>query len=117
MDSATLDLERMLANAGQATDLLKALANPHRLILLCHLSRDELCVGELRARIGISQSALSQHLARLRDDRLVATRREARTIYYRIARNEVRQIIALLYELYCDDSPGKNEHSEIGRLG
>ena len=84
-----------------AAGFLKQLANPNRLVILCELLRGERSVGELEEVVGLSQSALSQHLARLRAARLVATRREAQTIYYALADPGVSKIIGALYELYC----------------
>lgn len=109
MEYTTVDMESMLANAGQATRMLKALSNPHRLLILCHLSGGEKCVGELSEALaggGLSQPGLSQHLARLREDGLVDTRRQAQTIFYRLAGDAVTRIIGLLYEIYCDDDGG-----------
>jgi DNA-binding transcriptional ArsR family regulator len=83
--------------------LLKAMGNPHRLLVLCHLLGGEKNVGELERLVGLSQSALSQHLARLRRDGLVTTRRSAQTIYYSLAGNEAEAVIATLYRLYCAD--------------
>jgi len=80
---------------------MKALANDKRLMILCQLIDGELTVGELAARIGLSQSAMSQHLAKLRHDDLVATRREAQTIYYSLADKRAARLIQLLYDMYC----------------
>jgi DNA-binding transcriptional ArsR family regulator len=99
--SGTLDLDAMREHADAASSLLKALANPQRLRLLCHLAGGELSVGELHRRVDLSQSALSQHLARLRGEGLVATRREAQTIYYGLASGPVREIIRTLHGIYC----------------
>ena len=98
------DLNALEANARRASALLKAMGNTHRLMILCQLVEGEKCVSEMERVIGLSQSALSQHLARLRRDNLVATRRSAQTIYYSLAGREAREIIATLYDLYC--SPG-----------
>lgn len=87
--------------AAAASRLLKALANERRLMILCHLSESERSVGELERLVGLSQSALSQHLARLREDGLVKTRRAAQTIYYSLDGEAAPRIIAVLYELYC----------------
>lgn len=87
--------------ARQAATLLRALANPTRLMLLCSLVEGEQSVGELNQRIPMSQSALSQHLARLREEGLVATRRESQTIYYRIADPMVLELIAPLHRRFC----------------
>lgn len=78
------------------------MGNPHRLLVLCQLLHGEKSVGELERLVGLSQSALSQHLARLRRDSLVKTRRSAQTIYYSLAGNEAKAVIGTLYYLYCD---------------
>ena len=95
------DLDQMRTAAFQASQLLKAMANEYRLLILCNLMEGEKQVGELNELINLSQSALSQHLARLRQDGLVQTRRESQAIFYSLASNEVEQIIAVLYQLYC----------------
>ncbi len=77
------------------------MANDRRLIVLCELVKGERTVGELEAVAGLSQSALSQHLARLREAGLVATRRESQTIYYSLANPGVKRLIDVLYDLYC----------------
>ncbi len=97
----TVDLETMRAAAARASALLKAMGNTHRLMVLCQLAKGERSVGELERLIGLSQSALSQHLARLRRDNLVQTRRAAQTIYYSLAGGEAAAVIATLYQLYC----------------
>lgn len=95
----------MRSSAGEAARLLKALANEHRLLVLCHLLEGERSVGQLNAELDLSQSALSQHLAVLREDGLVATRRESQTIYYRVASEAVTAVLAALHGIYC--SPRK----------
>lgn len=102
---ATIDPESMREHAADATRLLKALANEKRLMLLCLLVEGERSVGELNARVELSQSALSQHLAVLRQDGLVTTRREAQTIYYAVAPGPAQQVIATLHDVYCGGSP------------
>lgn len=97
----TVDLETMRTAAARASALLKAMGNTHRLMVLCQLAKGERSVGELERLIGLSQSALSQHLARLRRDNLVQTRRAAQTIYYSLAGGEASAVIATLYQLYC----------------
>lgn len=87
------------AAAKRSTDLLRTLANPQRLKILSALSAGELSVGELQAHVGLTQSALSQHLARLRAQCLVATRRQAQTIYYRIVDNEALAMARALLRL------------------
>lgn len=94
----------LLAQAGQAAAALKSLAHEGRLLVLCYLAEaGELSAGDLTRRVGLSQSAMSQHLARLRDDALVTTRREAQTVYYRIADARVNRLLALLKDLYCPE--------------
>ncbi len=94
-------LRAMAGKAEDAAGLMRALSHEARLRVLCELSSGERSVGELVKSSNLSQSALSQHLARLRDDGLVATRREAQTIYYSVADPKVLKIVRLLYELYC----------------
>lgn len=90
--------------AGEAVALLKALSNESRLLVLCHLAeRGELSVGELVERVGLSQSALSQHLAKLREESLVATRKEAQTVFYRVCDPKAKQLLALLHDLFCPE--------------
>jgi DNA-binding transcriptional ArsR family regulator len=101
-----VELERLQDNAQRASSLLKAMSNQHRLLILCQLLHGERSVGELERIIGLSQSALSQHLARLRRDELVKTRRVAQTIYYSLAGHEASAVIQTLYGLYCDAEMG-----------
>ena len=101
MDTSNLPIEQLETNASDAASLLKALSNESRLLILCNLVSGEKCVGELNDRIPLSQSALSQHLARLRKDELVSIRKEAQTVYYQIASPEAEQIIEVLYNVYC----------------
>ncbi len=95
------EAEEMQRHATVAASLLKALANPNRLLILCLLGGEELTVGTLNARIPLSQSALSQHLAMLRTQGLVQTRRKSQTIYYRIAPGPAMDIIQVLYAHFC----------------
>ena len=88
-------------HAEAAASLLKALANPHRLQILCVLGEGELSVGALNERIPLSQSALSQHLAVLRADGLVSTRRESQTIYYRVLLGPALDVIRVLHSHFC----------------
>lgn len=92
------------SQAEKAAALLASMSNPHRLRILCELHGGELTVGDLQNRIGISQSNLSQQLARLRDAKLVATRRESQKIFYALASDEVVQVIHVLHELFCRDA-------------
>ena len=96
-----MDANQLQRRAQEASELLKALGNAHRLMILCQLLEGEKSVGELVRSIGLSQSALSQHLARLRRDRLVSTRRSAQTIYYAITAAEARSVLQTLHGLYC----------------
>jgi len=89
-------------HARDAADLLRLLAHDRRLLLLCHLLREgEVAVGILASRVGLSQPAMSQHLQRLRDDGLVATRRAGTTIHYRIADGRVARLIGALQAVFC----------------
>jgi len=96
-----MDLNALEHNSRRATTLLKAMSNEHRLVILCQLVQGEKCVGELETVIGLSQSALSQHLARLRRDHLVKTRRSAQTIFYSLAGPEAGALIGALHDIYC----------------
>ena len=98
---ARFDGDQMQMRAADAAELLKLLANESRLQILCVLAAGERSVGDLNARIDLSQSALSQHLKRLRKDGLVVTRRSAQTIYYSLAESRALRIIATLHDLYC----------------
>lgn len=98
-----MDPSELEDKAEQASRLLKSLANERRLLILCHLIQGEKSVGELERLVGLSQSALSQHLARLRKEALVTTRREAQSIFYSVASDEAKAVLATLYELYCAD--------------
>ncbi|MBB4264868.1 ArsR/SmtB family transcription factor [Roseospira visakhapatnamensis] len=95
------ELLQLQDNARAASTLLKAMSNEHRLLILCRLLGCERSVGELERVVGLSQSALSQHLARLRRDDLVKTRREAQTIYYSLKGDAVASVLSTLYDLYC----------------
>ncbi len=101
MPDSTLDIPAMRAAASQATALLKALANTDRLLLLCQLTQKEHCVSELEELVGVYQPTLSQQLCVLRDEGLVATRREGKQIYYRIASKEALAVMQTLYEHFC----------------
>lgn len=90
--------------AGQAVALLKALSNENRLLILCYLTEaEEMSVGDLAEKISLSQSALSQHLGKLRDEGLVETRRQSQTIHYRVRDPKVAQVLALLHDLFCPE--------------
>ena len=100
-----MDLLALEAKAELASRLLKSLANERRLLILCHLVQGEKSVGELEKLVGLSQSALSQHLVRLRKEAMVTTRREAQTIFYSVASTDAKAVLATLYELFCADEP------------
>ncbi|HWA61033.1 MAG TPA: metalloregulator ArsR/SmtB family transcription factor [Caulobacteraceae bacterium] len=92
------DLE---ANASRAARLLRSLANERRLLILCMLADGERSVGDLQPLVGLSQSALSQHLAVLREEGVVATRREGQTIWYRVADPAALKVVATLADIFC----------------
>lgn len=109
MDVADVDvsLEKMQGNAEAASELLKAMSNQTRLMILCQLLHGERTAGELDSLTNLSQSALSQHLAVLREHGLVQTRRESQNIYYSIENDKPRAIIEVLYRIFnCDKSDG-----------
>ena len=96
------DLATQMQHASlQASQLLKSLSHPDRLLLLCQLTQGEYCVGELERLVGLGQPSLSQQLGILRKDKLVATRREGKQIYYRIASDDALAVLQLLYERFC----------------
>jgi len=97
-----IKLEDMLSRSSEAEAFLKQIANSKRLMILCVLSEGELSVSELNQRVPLSQSALSQHLAKLRTVGFVSTRREAQSIYYALADGRVAVIIQHLYQLFCE---------------
>ncbi len=100
-DLSRFDLAVFEASAGRAAALLRLLSNEKRLMVLCQLADGEMSVGEIQSRVSLSQSALSQHLALLRDDGVVATRRESQTIFYRLADPAAMRVIETLAELFC----------------
>ena len=103
LDPAVRDLRNLPAAAAEAAALLRLLGNDQRLLILCHLAEQELSVGALQQRMELSQSALSQHLARLREMDLVRTRREGQAIHYSLAEGPVRPLMATLHSLFCPD--------------
>ncbi|HEY3540718.1 MAG: metalloregulator ArsR/SmtB family transcription factor [Trinickia sp.] len=100
-NSARIDLSAMQSAAEKACALLKVLANPDRLLLMCQLSQGEWCVSDLEEQLGIHQPTLSQQLGVLRDNALVETRREGKNIFYSIASTEAIAIMAVLYDQFC----------------
>lgn len=101
VDKLSIDIAEMRTNATQAAELLKAMSNENRLIILCYLGEKELSVSELNEYVDLSQSSLSQHLARLRNDGLVKTRREKQTIYYSVSNPSVVKLIGFLQSEFC----------------
>ena len=95
------DIEEFSGNVEQAAALMKVLANPSRLLLLCLLSEGEKNVSELEELLELRQPSLSQQLSRLREDNLVETRRDGKSIYYRLSSDDAQQVVGLLHSLYC----------------
>lgn len=96
-----MNMQDLMTRSAEAEELLKALANTHRLMILCELRQGERSVTALEEVVPLSQSALSQHLAKLREGGFVSTRREAQTIYYSLADKRVARLIEVLHELFC----------------
>lgn len=108
MNLSQLGISDFEANALEVANILRALANERRLMILCKLVESgEATVSSLVDAVGISQSALSQHLAKMRDEGIVTFRRESQTLWYRIADPRIEQLMAELYRLYCR-SPGRS---------
>lgn len=101
-----IKVEDMLSRSKEAEAFLKQLANSNRLMILCVLSEGEISVSDLNQRVPLSQSALSQHLAKLRSVGFVSTRREAQSIYYQLADARVTAIIQNLYQVFCEPHEG-----------
>jgi DNA-binding transcriptional ArsR family regulator len=95
------DLKKLKRNSKKAATLLKTLAHPDRLLILCQLVESERCVGELLKNSALSQSAFSQHLSVLRNNNTVSTRKEAQTIYYSISDKNTLKILEALHQIYC----------------
>jgi len=94
-------MDRMSDNAKRASEFLKALAHESRLMILCILTEGEKSVSELEDHLGLRQPTVSQQLARLRADGLVATRRDGKTVYYSVASDEARTVIGAIYDMFC----------------
>lgn len=99
----------MAATAGKVSELMKMLSNKHRLMILCQLVEGEKTVGQLARLLGIRDAAMSQQLATLRREGLVRPRREAQTIYYALTRDDVRCLMAFLYDTYCQEPVHQGE--------
>jgi DNA-binding transcriptional ArsR family regulator len=96
------ELASLELRAAEAVRLLKLLANEHRLLILCRLAaKQEMAVGDIAEAVRLSQSAVSQHLAKMREEGLVTTRRDAQTVFYRTADPNIRRVLALLKNIYC----------------
>ena len=107
MKTASLELEQMHSAADQACQLMKVLSNPDRLMILCQLTKGELCVGKIEEILEIGQPTLSQQLTVLRDEELVITRREGKNIFYQINSPQAMAVIQVMYEQFC--KPGKKK--------
>ncbi|HVX35199.1 MAG TPA: metalloregulator ArsR/SmtB family transcription factor [Hyphomicrobium sp.] len=104
MRKPPMNLTTFEKKAGEVAEVLKAVGNDRRLMVLCKLAEHgERTVGDLADDVGLSQSALSQHLARMRDEGLVAFRRESQMLWYRIADPRTKALLATLYQLYCQE--------------
>lgn len=106
----------MQQSAARAADLMKALSSENRLMILCQLAEEEKTVGRLAETLGLRQAAVSQQLALLRKDGLVATRREGRQIHYRLNGREAQAVIAVLYDLFCRGGREQTEDTRSGAL-
>ncbi len=103
-DQDVVPIDDLAQNARTACDFLKALSHETRLKVLCLLMEGEKSVSELEAALGIRQASVSQQLQRLRAERMVATRRDGKAVYYSLESNEVREVISVLYRLFCSQS-------------
>lgn len=105
------ELASLQASAAQACGLLKVLANPARLLLLCHISQQEYCVSDLERMTEIRQPTLSQQLAVLREEQIVNTRREGKQIFYAIASTEALAVMQVLYQQFCHPQQDTNQET------
>lgn len=101
-----IDLDVLRQAASEACSLLKVLANPDRLLLLCQMTQGEYCVSDLESLTGIKQPTLSQQLTVLRDEEMVSTRREGKQIFYSITSKEAMSVLQVLYGMYCGPAKG-----------
>ncbi|UAW97598.1 winged helix-turn-helix transcriptional regulator [Halopseudomonas nanhaiensis] len=109
MTASTIDITELRKSAGEACSLLKVLANPERLLLLCQMTQGEHAVSELAAATGVEQPTLSQQLTVLRLNGLVATRREGKQVYYSITSQKALHVMQVLYTLYCQQGHNEEE--------
>lgn len=100
-DMAAKDMDDMMANAKNASDFLKAISHEGRLRILCHLVSGEKSVAELEQLLNARQAAVSQQLSRLRQEKLVTTRREGKAIFYRLADDRSRRILEVIHDMFC----------------
>lgn len=107
-----MNMQELTSRSEEVAELLKAMSNSHRLLILCELSNGERSVSALEEIVGLSQSALSQHLARLRESGIVATRRDAQTIFYSLADARVATLMGTLYTLFCASPKYKSSRSK-----
>jgi len=114
--AAKTPLSVLEGKAAEAAELLTSMANARRLLVLCHLVQGERTAGELTVIAGLSQSALSQHLGKMRLQGLVKTRRDGQTIFYNLASREVRAVIETLYNLYCAPEQTTRSAPKIPRI-
>jgi ArsR family transcriptional regulator, virulence genes transcriptional regulator len=110
-----VNVDVMETAADRASDLLKALSNRHRLLIICQLIDGERSVGDLAEFLSLRDSTVSQHLALLRRDGLVSARRDAQTIYYSIASNPAREVLKTLYRVYCASPNSKAPSKKVMR--
>jgi DNA-binding transcriptional ArsR family regulator len=110
------DMDTFRQQAGKASDFLKALAHESRLLLLCLVAERERSVTELETILSLRQPAVSQQLARLRMDGLVTTRRDGKVIYYRLANDDVRKVMGVLYDIFCRKAAGENADAVAQRF-
>lgn len=104
--SPAMDINDFAANALEVANILRALGNERRLMILCKLvEAGEMTVGTLVEAVGLSQSALSQHLAKMRDENIVTFRRDSQTLWYRISDPRIEQLMAELHRLFCRTTP------------
>ena len=106
-----MNMQDLTLRSQEVADLLKVMSNSHRLLILCELNKGERSVTALEAVVPLSQSALSQHLARLRECGVVTTRREAQTIYYSLADPRVTRLMGTLYDLFCAPARSRPKRS------
>jgi len=108
-----MNMQDMTQVAGEVSELMRALANPHRLLLLCQLVEGEKSVGELAAAAGLRQPTVSQHLAQMRRDQLVRAHRQGQVVRYRLGRPEVGRMMHFLHDTFCGPQAGAGMPHEL----